>query len=131
MLVFYICPDLAGEEVSHPNAFNVEGDESGEVTFRAIKAAFPLKGQYHFTVQNTTEEFVDCHRPETTMPMCNGRIFLHVMATWPMEYQYGFENGDSTSQDQRNARNVPNLPNLKKDFQAATKDMGRGIKVRR
>jgi hypothetical protein len=132
MLIFYICPDLAGENISHPNAFNVEEDEAGEVTLGAIKAAFPLKGEYHFTVQSAAENFADCHRPDMILPKFNSRIFLRVSETWPLEY--GFQNGGFHGDANRNPQSVPNMrkdpiPNLKKDFQAATKDMGRGIKV--
>ena len=83
MLIFYTVANAAGEDDSHPNAFQLPHGDDDPVTLSDIQQAFPLGQKYHFTFQTTKPRamgggnmFVDILNPLQNVPKFGSRIVL-------------------------------------------------------
>ena len=77
----YVIPE-DGDEMAHPNIFELNNG-ANHVSLKSLKAAFPMKGTYHFRFLTSVNigngkdisVWMDCSDDNATVPMQNGCIF--------------------------------------------------------
>ena len=123
-----------GDEMAHPNIFEMNGGASNSVSLKSFRGAFPMKGDYHFRFLTSINiesgkgitVWMDCSDEDAPVPLQNGGIFAKVSrirANIPSSSaapSVTFSNNAAQGSERRNSEKLINFDSDQKPAQINT-----------